>query len=69
MLNSSYIEPRQFLDYAKDIILDRIRDNFQRHLFKSEYDIHGEFVADVKRSAKSITTKNYDLFDTSDLRE
>ncbi|KYN38931.1 hypothetical protein ALC56_06691 [Trachymyrmex septentrionalis] len=30
---------------------------------------NGEFVADAKRSAKSITTKNYKLFDTSDLRE
>ena len=30
---------------------------------------NGEFVADAKRSAKSITTKNYELFDTSDLRE
>jgi len=30
---------------------------------------NGELVADAKRSAKSITMKNYELFDTSDLRE
>jgi len=32
VLNSSYIKPRQFLDDARDIVLDRIRDNLQRHI-------------------------------------
>ncbi|KYN22020.1 hypothetical protein ALC57_05591 [Trachymyrmex cornetzi] len=70
VLNSSYIEPRQFLDDARDIIIDRIRDNLQRHIcLKVNTMLNGEFVADAKRSAKSITTKNYELFDTFDLRE
>ena len=69
VLNSSYIEPRQFLDDAKDI-LDRIHDNLQRHIcLKVNTIFNDEFVADAKRSAKSITTKNYELFDTSDLRK
>ncbi|KYN22501.1 hypothetical protein ALC57_05098 [Trachymyrmex cornetzi] len=70
VLNSSYIEPRQFLDDVRDIVIDRIRDNLQRHnCLKVNTIFNGEFVADAKRSAKSITTKNYELFNTSDLRE
>ncbi|KYN09355.1 hypothetical protein ALC57_18531 [Trachymyrmex cornetzi] len=70
VLNSGYIEPRQFLDDVRDIVIDRIRDNLQRHdCLKVNTIFNGEFVADVKRSAKSITTKNYELFNTSDLRE
>ena len=70
VLNSSYIEPRQFLDDARDTVLDRIRDNLQRHIcLKVNMIFNGEFVADAKRSAKSITTKNYELFGTSDLQE
>ena len=68
MLNSSYIEPRQFLDNAKDTVLDRIRDNLHRHIcLKVNTIFNGEFVANAKRSAKSIT-KNYELFGTSDLQ-
>ncbi|KYN22272.1 hypothetical protein ALC57_05335, partial [Trachymyrmex cornetzi] len=53
-----------------DIVIDRIRDNLQRHdCLKVNTIFNGEFVADAKRSAKSITTKNYELFNTSDLRE
>ncbi|KYN28563.1 hypothetical protein ALC57_02021 [Trachymyrmex cornetzi] len=70
VLNSSYIEPRQFLDDARDIVIDRIRDNLQKYnCLKVNTIFNGEFVADAKRSAKSITTKNYELFNTSDLRE
>ncbi|KYQ58114.1 hypothetical protein ALC60_02904, partial [Trachymyrmex zeteki] len=70
VLNSSYIEPRQFLDETRDIVLDRIRDNLQRHVcLKVNTIFNGEFVADVKRSVKSITTKNYEFFAASDLRE
>ena len=32
VLNSSYIEPRQFLDDARYIVLDRIRDNLYRYI-------------------------------------
>ena len=68
VLNLSYIEPRQFLDDTKDIVLDQIRDNLQRHIcLKVNTIFNGEFVANAKRSAKSIT-KNYELFGTSDLQ-
>ena len=70
VLNSSYIEPRQFLDDTKDIVLDQIRDNLQRHIcLKVNTIFNDKFIADAKRSAKSITTKNYELFGTSDLQE
>ncbi|KYN15192.1 hypothetical protein ALC57_12602 [Trachymyrmex cornetzi] len=70
VLNSSYIETQQFLDDARDIVIDRIRDNLQRYnCLKVNTIFNGEFVADAKRSAKCITTKNYELFNTSDLRE
>ncbi|KYN27681.1 hypothetical protein ALC57_02922, partial [Trachymyrmex cornetzi] len=60
----------QFLDDVRDIVIDRIRDNLQRYNCLKENTIfNGEFVADAKRSVKSITTKNYELFNTSDLRE
>jgi len=68
VLNSSYIEPQQFLDDARDTVLDRICDNLQRHIcLKVNTIFNGEFVANAKRSAKSIT-KNYELFGTSDLQ-
>ncbi|KYN09457.1 hypothetical protein ALC57_18430, partial [Trachymyrmex cornetzi] len=60
VLNSSYIEPRQFL---------RRRERYRYHCLKVNTIFNGEFVADAKRSAKSIITKNYELFNTSDLRE
>ncbi|KYN28157.1 hypothetical protein ALC57_02429 [Trachymyrmex cornetzi] len=70
VLNSSYIEPRQFLDDVRNIVIDLIHDNLQRHIcLKVNTIFNGEFVAYAKRSAESITTKNYELFDTSDLRE
>ena len=50
VLNSNYIELRQFLNDAKDIVLDRIRDNLQRHIcLKMNMIFNGEFVADAKR--------------------
>ncbi|KYM93806.1 hypothetical protein ALC62_15595 [Cyphomyrmex costatus] len=70
VLNSSYIEPRQFLNDARDTVLDHTRVNLQRHAcLKVNTTFNGEFVADDKRSFKSITTKNYELYGASDLKE
>jgi len=45
VLNTSYIEPRQFFDDARNIVLDRIRDNLQRHIYlKVNMIFNGEFV-------------------------
>ncbi|KYN22204.1 hypothetical protein ALC57_05406 [Trachymyrmex cornetzi] len=70
-LNSNYIEPQQFSNDARDIVFEQIRDNHhQRHIcLKVNTIFNGEFIADVKRAVKSITTKNYELCATSDLRE
>ena len=47
VLNSNYIEPQQFLDDARDIVLDRIHDNLQRHIYlKVNTIFNDEFVAD-----------------------
>ncbi|XP_018365191.1 PREDICTED: uncharacterized protein LOC108762616 [Trachymyrmex cornetzi] len=32
ILNSNYIEPQQFLNDARDIVFEQIRDNLQRHI-------------------------------------
>ncbi|KYM97826.1 hypothetical protein ALC62_11480 [Cyphomyrmex costatus] len=70
VVNSSYIEPRQFLTDARDTVLDHTRVNLQRHAcLKVNATFNGEFVADDKRSFKSITTKNHELYGASDLKE
>ncbi|KYN01218.1 hypothetical protein ALC62_07994, partial [Cyphomyrmex costatus] len=44
--------------------------NLQRHAcLKVNTTFNGEFVADDKRSFKSITTKNHELYGASDLKE
>ncbi|KYM96620.1 hypothetical protein ALC62_12747, partial [Cyphomyrmex costatus] len=70
VVNSNYIEPQHFLDNARDVILDKIRLNLQRHVsLKVNTVFYREFVADTKRSVKSITMKNYELYGASDLKE
>ncbi|KYM94627.1 hypothetical protein ALC62_14740 [Cyphomyrmex costatus] len=70
VVNSSYIEPRQFLNDARDTVLDHTRVNLKRHAcLKVNATFNGEFVADDKRSFKSITTKNHELYGASDLKE
>lgn len=70
VVNSSYIEPRRFLVDARDTVIDRIRETLHTHsCLKVNTAFNGEFVAVRKIAVKSITTKNRQLFATSDLRE
>ncbi|KYN50143.1 hypothetical protein ALC62_00171 [Cyphomyrmex costatus] len=70
VVNSSYTEPQQFLNDARDTVLDQIRVNLQRHAcLKMNTTFNGEFIADDKRSVKSIATKNHELYGASDLKE
>jgi len=69
-INVDYIEPRQFLENAGCVVLERVRDIIERHNgVKVNIVFNGEFVAGDKRANKSINTRNYELFRISNLRE
>ncbi|KYM95311.1 hypothetical protein ALC62_14051, partial [Cyphomyrmex costatus] len=70
VINSNHIEPRQFLEDASEIVLERVRDVMQRHnSVKINTVFNGEFVSGDKRANKSVSTRNYELFRSSDLQE
>jgi len=70
VINSKHIEPRQFFEDAREIVLDRVRDVLRKHdALKINTVFNGEFVAGNKSANKSIATRNYELFQTSNLRE
>jgi len=70
VINFKHIEPRQFLEDAREIVLERVRSVIQEQgNIKINTVFNGEFVADDKRANKSITTRNYELFRSSDLQE
>ncbi|XP_070161381.1 LOW QUALITY PROTEIN: uncharacterized protein [Polyergus mexicanus] len=70
VINADYIEPRQFLEDAKDIVLEHVQKVMERHNnVKVNTVFNGEFVSGDKSANKSVNTKNYELFRTSDLHE
>ena len=69
VINSKHIDPHQFLEDARDIVLDRVRNVIQHDNVKINTIFNGEFVAGDKRANKSIATRNYEIFRTSDLEE
>jgi len=70
VINVDYVEPRQFLEDAGCVVLERVRDVIERHNgVKVNTVFNGEFVTGDKRANKSINTKNYELFRTSNLHE
>ena len=70
VINADYIEPRHFLEDAKDIVIRHVQDCIKIHnCVKVNTVFNGEFVAGDKRANKSVNTKNYELFRTTDLRE
>ncbi|XP_070155838.1 uncharacterized protein [Polyergus mexicanus] len=63
-------KPRQFLEDAKDIVLKYVQKVMERHNnVKVNTVFNGEFVSGDKSANKSVNTKNYELFRTSDLHE
>ncbi|KYN14555.1 hypothetical protein ALC57_13252 [Trachymyrmex cornetzi] len=59
VINSNYIEPRRFLEDAREIVLKRVRDAIERHgSVKVNIAFNGEFATKDKRAIKSINTKN-----------
>jgi len=70
VINSKHIEPRQFFEDAREIVLDCVRDVLRkRDALKINTVFNGEFVAGNKSANKSIATRNNELFQTSNLRE
>jgi len=70
VINYNHIGPRQFLDDAKDIVIEPVQDVMKKHYnVKVNTIFNGEFLTGDKRANKSINTRNYELFRTSDLRE
>jgi len=70
VINYNHIEPRQFLKDAIDIVLEHVKNIMKKHYNEKMNIIYnGEFVTGDKRANKSINTRNYELFRTSDLRE
>jgi len=70
VINSGYIEPHQFLENARKIVLEHRRDVIQKHNnIKINTVFNGEFESGDKRANKNVNTKNYELFRMSNLEE
>ncbi|XP_076638300.1 uncharacterized protein LOC143350234 [Colletes latitarsis] len=67
---TSLTEPRNFLEDARDIVVDHVRNIVLKHdSVKINAILDGKFVAGNKCANKSVNTKNCELFRLSDLRE
>jgi len=70
VVNVDYIEPRRFLQDAREIVLERVRDAVKRHgSAKVNTAFNGEFMTNIKRDIKSINTKNREIYRYTDLHE
>ena len=67
---SCYIEPSEFLNDARDIVMEKMRENLDRYsCLKVNTVFNGKFVAKENIAVKSITTGNKQLLGMTDLRE
>ncbi|KYN05958.1 hypothetical protein ALC62_03104 [Cyphomyrmex costatus] len=70
VINSRHIEPRQFLEDAESVVLERVRGAIDTHgSVKVNTAFNGEFVAGDKRTVMGINGKNCELYRCTDLRE
>ena len=70
VINSNHIEPRRFLEDAKEIVFERVRDAVERHgSAKVNTAFNGEFATKDKRANKSIITKNSEIYRCTDMHE
>jgi len=70
MINSEHIESRQFLEDAREIVLERVRNIIQKHdNIKINTAFNDKFISSDKRTNKNVNTKNYELFRSSNLEE
>ncbi|KAL6264190.1 hypothetical protein P5V15_004271 [Pogonomyrmex californicus] len=64
VINVDYIEPRQFLEDAGGVVLERVRDIIQRHdSVKVNTAFNDKFVTGDKRANKSIKLKIVNSFE------
>ena len=62
VVNADYIEPQQFLEDVREIVLERVRDAIERYgSVKVNTAFNGEFATNNKRDIKSINTKNFEI--------
>ncbi|KYN02533.1 hypothetical protein ALC62_06651 [Cyphomyrmex costatus] len=65
-----HIEPRQFLEDASSVVLERVRGAIERHgSVKVNTAFNGEFIEGDKRTVMSINSKNCELYPASNVRE
>ncbi|KYN05511.1 hypothetical protein ALC62_03548 [Cyphomyrmex costatus] len=70
VINFEHIEPRQFLEDAGSVVLERVRGAIERHgSVKVNTAFNGEFIAGDKRTVMSINSKNCELYPASNVRE
>ncbi|KYN19874.1 hypothetical protein ALC57_07789 [Trachymyrmex cornetzi] len=70
MINFNHIEPRRFLEDAREIVLERVRNAVERHgSTKVNTAFNDEFATKDKRAIKSINTKNIEIYRCTDIRE
>ncbi|KYQ51880.1 hypothetical protein ALC60_09013 [Trachymyrmex zeteki] len=70
VINSNYVEPRRFPEDASKIVIESMQCVLQRYdSLKINTVFNGEFVTDDKRPNNSITTRNHELYQCTDLRE
>jgi len=71
VVNKQYRDVQRFLTAARNLVLDRVRENLNLHnCLKVNTIFDGEFTNhDTKIEIKSISSKNSQILPTSDLRE
>ncbi|XP_076298323.1 LOW QUALITY PROTEIN: uncharacterized protein LOC143217668 [Lasioglossum baleicum] len=70
VMNSNYIEPLSFLQDAREIVLEKVRNALGKHKsLKVNAVFNGEFVTGDQRSRKSVGTKNCEIVYATDLEE
>jgi len=70
VINSKHIEPRQFFEDAREIVFECVRNVMEIYdSVEISTVFNGEFVTGDKSTNKSIATRNYKLFHSTDLRE
>ena len=70
VINSGHIEPHQFLEDTRENVLELVQIVMQRqNNSKVNTAFNGEFISGNKRLNKSVSMKNYELFNSFDLQE
>ncbi|KYN11062.1 hypothetical protein ALC57_16794 [Trachymyrmex cornetzi] len=70
VINFNHIEPRRFLEYAREIMIERVQDAVELHgSVKVNTAFNCEFATKDKRVIKSINTKNIEIYRCTDIRD